>query len=311
MKIGLYSITYAGIWYDGPALSVKELIGRAKAQGYSGVELDGKRPHGNPMDLDEQARDAIRSEAARLGIEIVGVASNNDFSSPVPEHRQCQLLMVREQIRLCADLGGKVVRLFGAWPGVTFREGLATYDLARPAWERAFPGSTRLERWRFVRDCLTESAAFAQAEGIVVALQNHGPLIRHWRDVLDLVREVDSPALKVCLDAPMLIRQDTDFVREAVHAVGALQAHCHFGGEFRRLPDGRIAQKPPSLGRAPINYRAYLQALVEIGYQGYLCYEFCHPALDERHERLGLAAIDEQARLARSFMHEQIAAVSG
>ena len=100
MKVGLYSISYLGIWYDGPALSFEELVRRAKEYGYSGIELDGKRPLGNPMDLDERARDEMRDILAREGLEIPCVAANNDFSSPIPEHRQCQLLMVRELARL-------------------------------------------------------------------------------------------------------------------------------------------------------------------------------------------------------------------
>jgi len=52
MKVGLYSITYLGIWYEGGALGLAELFARAREMGYSGVELDGRRPHANPMDLD-------------------------------------------------------------------------------------------------------------------------------------------------------------------------------------------------------------------------------------------------------------------
>ncbi|MBI3697300.1 MAG: sugar phosphate isomerase/epimerase, partial [Acidobacteria bacterium] len=47
MKIGLYSITYLGVWYRGPALTLEQLIDRARKYGYDGVEIDGKRPHGN------------------------------------------------------------------------------------------------------------------------------------------------------------------------------------------------------------------------------------------------------------------------
>jgi hypothetical protein len=50
MKIGLYSITYLGCWYRGEALTLPELIRTAKKFGYDGVEIDGKRPHGNPLD---------------------------------------------------------------------------------------------------------------------------------------------------------------------------------------------------------------------------------------------------------------------
>ena len=51
MKLGLYSITYLGVWYDGPALTIEQVIDRSKTFGYDGVEIDGKRPHGNPLDL--------------------------------------------------------------------------------------------------------------------------------------------------------------------------------------------------------------------------------------------------------------------
>ena len=42
-KLGLYSITYLGIWYKGGALSLVDFIKQAKKLGYSGVEIDGKR----------------------------------------------------------------------------------------------------------------------------------------------------------------------------------------------------------------------------------------------------------------------------
>ncbi len=95
IKLGLYSISYGGIWYKGEALSFDELCKRAKESGFDGVELDNKRPMGNPMDLDQRKRDEMRNSIAKYGLEIPCVAANNDFSSPIPEHRDCQLLMVQ------------------------------------------------------------------------------------------------------------------------------------------------------------------------------------------------------------------------
>jgi sugar phosphate isomerase/epimerase len=311
MKVGLYSITYLGVWYNGPALTLKEVIGRAKRFGFDGIEIDGKRPHGNPMDLDCAARDDVRNEAAKQGIEIVGVAGNNDFSSPVPEYRECQLLMVREQIKLCKDLGGKVVRLFGAWPGITFHNGIATYDMAREAFERGFPDYPRLERMRHIQACLREAAAMAAEAGVIVALQNHHPLIRHWRDVVDLVEAVDNPALQICLDVPMLTSYEDDFVRNAALTVGKRQVHSHFGGEFEVGPGGKVTVMPMTFGRPPIPYPTFLKAMKDIGYDGYFCYEFCHPAVNKKDEALGIAFIDEQVELAQRYLRGQIAAVNG
>ena len=305
MKISLYSISYLGIWYAGPALDFETCVKRAKDYGYDGIELDGKRPLGNPMDLNQHQREEMRSILEREGLEIPCVAANNDFSSPIPEHRECQLLMVRELARLAADLGAKVVRLFAAWPGVVMRDGIATYDLVRSnfyTFEGQYPFCTRLERWNFVKDCLKEAAAFGEEFGVVMALQNHAPLIRHWKDCYDLVKEVNSPWLKMCLDLPLLTSFDKGFVRQAALTVGDLQVYSHFGGEFCRDEQGRVQQKALDFGKPLPDYAYFIELMREIGFDGYFGYELCHPVLSEAHEPMGLTYVDEQVKLAREFL---------
>jgi len=307
MKVGLYSITFLGVWYDGPAKTLSEFMQTAARMGYDGVEFDGKRPHANPMDLSAAQRKEIVKEAADLGLEIAGVASNNDLASPVPEHRESQLLMVKEQCRLCGDLGGGVVRLFAAWPGVTLIHGVGSYEFARAGWH-AFDGCvTREERWNMVRDCLAEAADFAKEFGVTVALQNHHPLVRHWKDMYDLVEEVNSPYLKCVLDVPMMVSQETDFVREAALTVGKRQSISHFGGEFRRGEDGKVFCKPVNWGGAQINYPAFVKAMKDIDYKGFVNFEYCHPALNEKHEHMGIDWVEMNAQLALEFMRDQIA----
>src|SRR5213594_3845164 len=70
MKIGLYSITYLGGWYRGEALTLPELIRTAKKFGYDGVEIDGKRPHGNPLDWPKARCQELQRLAVGEGIEI-------------------------------------------------------------------------------------------------------------------------------------------------------------------------------------------------------------------------------------------------
>src|ERR1043165_6504498 len=108
IKIGLYSITYGGVWYRGDALSVEQVIGRARKFGYEGIEIDGKRPHGNPLDMPKARCQNIRKLASDQGIEIYAVAGNNDFSSPIPEHRESQLVYLRELMRMTSDFGAQV-----------------------------------------------------------------------------------------------------------------------------------------------------------------------------------------------------------
>ena len=87
MKLGLYSITYLGVWYRGEALTLPELIKTARRFGYDGIEIDGKRPHGNPLDWPTRRCKELRSMADGEGIEIHAVAANNDFSCPAAEVR--------------------------------------------------------------------------------------------------------------------------------------------------------------------------------------------------------------------------------
>lgn len=304
MKLGLYSVSYSGIWYRGEALSVPDVIRQAHKLGFSGVEIDGKRPHGNPMDLNANARREIKQIAADEGIEIVAVAANNDFSSPVPEQRESQILMVREQIRLAADLGAKIVRVFLAWPGITYRDGIANYDIARRRWEEIWRDTTRHEIWTGARAGFTELAAYAESVGVTLVLQNHGPVIRNYQDMLDMVHEVDSPAFRACLDVPLLTRQDDAWVLQAALATGALQTHSHASGEFKRDADGRVVQHQFRFDQPLPNYPAFVRAMKEIAFDGYLCFEYCHLALNERHELQGRAFVDEQAALAVEYFTE-------
>lgn len=302
MKVGLYTVSFSGAWYDGPELPLEEIFKRAKAMGYQGVEIGAKRPQGSPMDLDEGARDRIRQHADKLGLDIPAVASYSNFASPIVEQRENELLVVREQIKLTRDLGAPVLRVFVSWRGVTERNGNASYDMARWYWEHGYPDVTWLDRWHWAKPCLKEAAEFAGEIGVTLALQNHEPVIRDHLDMLDMIREVNSPALKACLDCPLLTSQDDEYVTTAVRATGRLQVHSHYGGEFEEV-DGEAVQRQIRFARRSLfNYPAFVKALKEIGYQGYLTYEFCHPCLGENHELLGLEAVAEQVELAGRYM---------
>ena len=310
MKVGLYSITYLGLWYDGPALSLRDLIARAGEHGYKGIEIDGKRPHGNPGDWPDARCRELRERAEDAGIEIYAVAANNDFSSPIPEHREAQLAYVRDLIRMTAALGAPVMRVFVAWPGVTRSGGVGRYDVARRVWHEAHSESLSQETWDRCRDGLIEAARRAGEEGVTLALQNHPPVIENYHDLLRMIWEVDSPRLMACLDAPLLARQGQKDMREAVFATGALQVLSHFGGEYDRPPGGaaRSWVRQPDGALVPEDfYAAFVAALRDTGYRGYLGYELCHPLPVLGDRTVGIEFADRNARLAAEYMRGLIA----
>jgi sugar phosphate isomerase/epimerase len=305
VKPGLYSITYLGIWYRGETLTLEQVIQRARRFGYEGVEIDGKRPHGNPLDMPLSRCRELRRYADGQGIEIYAVAANNDFSSPMPESRESQLLYVRELIRMTAELNARLLRVFLAWPGVTLAAGRgARYDLSRGAWEfahREFPAE---QTWEWCRAGLAEAAKHAGDHGVTLALQNHAPVVRDYRDVLRMIREVDSPHLKACFDTRLENGKKGEYLLEAARAFGPLQVLSHFGDEYDRV-DGRIVPKEDEF------LADQVAGLVEIGYRGYLGYELCHPLpLTDGHPP-GIDYVDRNVQLAAEYLRSTIAAVAG
>ncbi|HEX8984739.1 MAG TPA: TIM barrel protein, partial [Bryobacteraceae bacterium] len=185
IKLGLYSITYLGVWYGGDALTLEQVVQRAKQFGYHGVEIDGKRPHGNPLDMPKKRCKDLQKFAKDQGIELYAVAADNDFSSPIPEFREAQVVYVRELIRMTADLDVKILRVFLGWPGVTLKpEGGARYDIAQQVWKETHKEFSPERTWDWCRDGLKESVKYAADAGVTLALQNHAPVIRNYRDVL-------------------------------------------------------------------------------------------------------------------------------
>ena len=300
MKVSLYTISLSGGYYRGPAVPLMDIISKAKAWGYDGIELEGKRPHGSPLDLDAKARDKIKKAAADNGLDISCVAAYNDFSSPIDEHRENELLMVRELIRLAKDVGAPIVRVFALWSGVTRRDGVITYDVARANVERRFPGTLPIEQWRYVRECLKEASRMAEGEGVTLALQNHEPIIHSYKEMMEFVREVNSPALKACLDSPLEKEHTEAHYREALKQTGSFMVHSHFGGRFERTKDGKIVR----VGEYKADDRLFLKLAKEIaGFKGHNGYELCSPVLT-RHDYEGLDYALLQVELAGKYMKE-------
>jgi sugar phosphate isomerase/epimerase len=248
-----------------------------------------------------------------MGLEIVGVAGNNNFVSPFDEDRELELLMLAEQIRLCHDLGGRIVRVFMTWNKITRGlDGLGTYDVpTKYSISGIGPDVTMMQRWWWAKECLTEGAAIAKKYGVTLALQNHHPFIMHKKepyfDMLEMVREINSDALKCSLDCGLLIDQCDAAVEKAVEDTGDLQVITHAFGEWGKNGKGKVVQTDIRGMDFPIiNYPAFIRALAKAGYKGYVDFEFCHTVIDECHQLMGIERVDEQAQLVAEYFRDLI-----
>jgi sugar phosphate isomerase/epimerase len=306
MKIGLYSITYRGVWYRGDALDLFSFLRVAKQQGWEGVELDTERPHAAPMDLSPDDRRRLRDLAEELELPIAAVSPNCDLSSPSPSNREAVICYTRECIKLARDLGSPLCKIFAAWRGITLQDGLASYDLTYshdpyPYW--------KADRRGFVVESIRELAKFAEDCGVVLAIQNHGPdIVNNYRDSLSLIHDVGSPAFKACMDINIEDEPESPArAREMAQATGSLLVHSHLNGEFTRNAGGEVVLAGAGYydkgfwGRK-VAYPAYVEALVAAGYEGFLNWEFCHPALRDG-KPVGIDYVHDQTAMAFEYMN--------
>jgi len=138
--------------------------------------------------------------------------------------------------------------------------------------------SPRRKSGGWCREALVECAGYARTWRDACAAESQ-PLIKDHRDVLRMVREVNSPHLKICLDAPLMPTKPRRDAR-GCQAGRLLQIMSHFGGEFDRNPDGSIigVDRIDGIITGETNqyYRDFTRAMHEIGYHGYTSYELCH-----------------------------------
>ena len=308
MKFALFTVTYSGLFYAGKALSVEQQIRKAKELGFAGLAIEAKRPVASPLDLTRSDRARIKAVAADEGITLCAVESMSNFSGRYMEERENNLIMMRAVLEMAADLGVDLVKVFAAWPGLCNDEEAiamyAPYERGTTYFKRLYPPDLR--RWQRAVEGIREVAAWAADMGITLVLQNHAPVTTPgYEDVLAMLREIDRRNVRLCLDVPLFYdRQSDEYVREAVERCREHIAYTHYGAwNFSETPGGEVVQDPaPSFGGS-INYQAFLSALQQIGYDGYLASEYCLPVLKD-HAVAGIEEVDRANRLALRYMKQ-------
>jgi len=308
MKFSLLTVTYSGLFYQGEALTVEQQIHKAKQLGFDGLAIETKRPVASPLDFSKADRTGIKTVAADEGIDLVAVESMSNFCSNLMEERENNLAMMRFVLELAHDVGVNMVKIFAAWPGIINDEMPATYgaydrgNYFKPLY------AADLKIWNRAVEGIREVANWAADMGITLVLQNHGPVLSPgYEDVLAMTKEVDRPNLKICLDVPMFYdRQRTEYVREAVEKCSDYIQYSHYGAwNFSESENGEVILEPAPGHGGKINYEAFIDALCQHGYDGWLTSEYCLPVL-RNHQLCGIEDVDEATRRGLRYMKQLV-----
>jgi sugar phosphate isomerase/epimerase len=268
MKTALHSISYAGVWLGQITISLEKFIQKSASLGYDAIMLVAKRPHASLLDMNPEKRAEVRELIEKNNLKLACMAGYTDFcvelDSPGIPLREMQIIYVTELAQLAKDLGGNLVRIFTG-----FERENASYD----------------QQWEWCVKSIKECAQRASEFDVIIGLQNHHDIAAEYQSMYDLLVDIDEPNCKAMFDAWSPALHDTDLVT-AVKKLAPFIVHTTIADyvkrpRFKYVPkyinyERQIdAIRAVPMGKGFIDYKGFLRALKEVGYNGYVGYEMC------------------------------------
>ncbi len=263
-------MSYAGLWGQA-RLELPEFISRAKALGYEGVMLMGKRPHASILDLDEDRCGRLREQLQRASLEAACLAAYTSFTAglecPEVPLLELQFEYVQALARAASRLRCNLVRVFTGYEP----DGHSPSAL----WNRCVEG---------LRGC----ADAVQPYGVTLGIQNHHDVGVDTEALLELLGDIGRPNVKLMFDAwsPALRGEDLYLAarKAAPHTVATTcadyvrlprYAYVAEAVNYRSLEPSLVRAVP--MGEGFIDYEAFFRGLREGGFDGWVNYEMCSP----------------------------------
>ena len=172
-----------------------------------------------------------------------------------------------ELARLARDLGTSMVRIYTGYerPDIP-------YD----------------KQYAMVVEGLQLAGKLAAKYGVTLAIQNHHDIALHHDAMKWLLDEVNLPNVKAAFDcwSPTLEGLSPEEIKKAVHTMKPYIVHTTTA-DYAELPRFRYnpnqtnyialesQMRAVEMGKGFLDYKTFINALKEIGYQGYIAYEMC------------------------------------
>lgn len=254
-----------------PDWSIDTVISQAKAMGFHGVELRGANGNHLGPDDTQATRADIKAKFAAAKLQIAAISGYTNFATPEAEAREANMKRAIDYVNLSADVGCKVLRIFGGDFG--------TEDRAT-AVRRAAEG-------------MKVVAEHAQKKGVTLSLETHDAWGRS-ADLLALLAAVNNPALTICWDVANIfwLEPMKDFHRAMKDRI----THIHLK-DVRLSPEGKHQNVLP--GKGEVDLQGAVELLHRSGYNGFLSFEWekkWDPKLEEPE-----IALPEYVRVVRGI----------
>lgn len=221
-------------------------LARIQRLGYESIEISGE-----PTQYERAATHALLK---RYGIRCWGAVTltlgERNLAAKDPAQRAKSVEYVKSVVHMVADLDGKIVTVVPATVG------------------KVVPDSTAENEWTWVRDGLQEVYELAESLGVRLAIEPLNRFETYFINRADqalAMADAVGPNCGVCLDAFHLNIEESDLL-EAIRLGGRRIYDFHVADNNRLAP-----------GQGALDWKAIVQTLKQVGYDGALTAEFVAP----------------------------------
>ncbi len=244
----MFRYTYNTLVYGAEPIALG--IERVARFGYDGVELVGE--------LTDAELPAIARELESNGVVASSIISiftpERDIVSSNPDIRRNAIDYVLHNVDVAETLGASVV---------TFTP---------TACMKITPEVEIAQEWAWAVEAGVETARYANDRGVTIAVEPWNRyetyLINRVGQAAAFVDEVSGPGIGVMADTFHMSLEEVD-IAEAIRGVGSRLAHVHLADSNRAAP-----------GFGHTDFTPIVQAIADVGYQGWVSYELLPAAGD-------------------------------
>jgi sugar phosphate isomerase/epimerase len=221
--------------------------------GYTGIEIAPFTLATYATEISAERRAEVRRLADQYGLEVIGLhwllAKTEGFhvTSPEAEVRRRTADYFVQLVRLCAELGGKVM-VFGS-----------------PQQRNLLPGVSHEQGMQYAVEVLQNVVPVLEECGVTLALEPLGPQETNFlvttAETVELAERMGSSNVRLHLDCKAMATE-SEPIPALLRKYGRLMAHFHANDPNRQGP-----------GFGSLDFVPILETLGEIDYRGWVSVE--------------------------------------
>jgi protein FrlC len=262
-----------------PSYSFEETVKRLAKIGYDGIEIGCAQPQAWPYYLNAEKRKNMKKILSdnRLAVASMlpapGGGPGGNIASAEPEERKWTVQYWKDCIDLGIEIGDcKTLLCVCGW----YIYGIRAKDA-----------------WNWAKDGIYEVADYAAGKGVTLMLEptaTDSNLVESCDDAISMMEDVGKSNVKLMFDTTHALYRN-EVPTDYIYQMGKNLKHVHMADYDRKAP-----------GTAGCDFVEIMQALKDIGYDGYVTMEngfptrSTHPDSVARQSLENLKAIEKQLK---------------